>query len=79
MEDTVACPCGGNYEWIEALNALVCNKCGRHSPYQPKPSYDYLLERVDDLELFLTDFIAKQGLQDTGFVRRAKRLMRLKQ
>ena len=63
---------------------LQCPVCGIHSQYQPMPSYKDLAntntkqkERISDLECFLQDFILEQGLKNTGFVQRARRLMRL--
>ena len=48
--DKMSCICGGIYIWVKELNALVCANCGRHSPYQPKPKYEELLEENERLK-----------------------------
>ena len=81
-DEDMGCPEHGKWELINGI--LQCPVCGLHSRSQPVPSQAELIKenkqlkiRVSDLECFLQDFILKLELQQIGFVRRAKRLMRL--
>lgn len=55
--DKVGCKCGGQY--IPVNGILICPECGKHSPYQPKPTYQELLEENSKLKEVIKDLQSK--------------------